>query len=102
MMSEPIEFWRDIECSGVRSLLSSALALCLLPKLLCVHWRAIVRTQEAHSFFRDSGELEQRHHLKAEKISIISCSFLLLDQPTAIGQDVVIPSLKLMRPSDSV
>lgn len=55
IISEPIEFCREIECSGVSSL------DCQNPIFqvrIHLHRRAVMRTKELHSFFSDGGEFQ--------------------------------------------
>lgn len=68
MISEPIEFWSDIECSGVRSLhtvRSRQEQYTVVVSRGHSHWCAVVRAQKAYAFFSDFGQLEEGDHLKA-------------------------------------
>jgi len=58
MMSEPIEFWSDMECSGVSNLWEIPSQRIWsrqngVRARVYVHWTAIMRTQESNTFFRD-------------------------------------------------
>jgi len=68
MISEPMEFCRDIECSGVRSLENQQDAVSRAR--YHIHWRAIVRTEEPHALLGDLRQLEQRDHLKAVPVNM--------------------------------
>jgi hypothetical protein len=66
-----MEFWREIECSGVRSLGEFVRGGGVVEGERGslgredVHGRFVVRAQEADAFFRDLGELEEGDHLEA-------------------------------------
>lgn len=64
MISELIVFCRDMECSGVRSLVHCQLMSFSHRDNNVSHGRPIVRTQEAHPLFGDLRKLEQAHHLE--------------------------------------
>jgi hypothetical protein len=63
MMSEPIEFWRDIECSGVSSLSLSALEE--EQPLAIVHRCSIMRAEKADAFLCDFGKFKETDHLES-------------------------------------
>lgn len=74
MISDPMEFCRLMECSGVSSL-SKHQRKCYIDTLLersPLHWCAIVRTQKANAFLCHPSKLQQRHHLEALKRSAAS------------------------------
>lgn len=68
IISDPIEFWREMECSGVSNLVKVSISGAQLQGLLRshLHWGAIVRAKEPHSFLCDRRQLKKRHHLETE------------------------------------
>jgi len=72
-MSEPMEFWREMECSGVRSLYMLEKIEEVGPKV--IHGRAIVRTQESDALFSHLCKFEKRYHLKTD-IGVSHSSFV--------------------------
>lgn len=70
-MSEPMVFWRDMECSGVSSLTCCQLGYHSMALKRRLHWGTVMGTQEAYAFFRDLGQLEQTHHLEADELFYI-------------------------------
>jgi len=56
MMSEPMEFCNEMECSGVSNLLLVS-SVRRSQAIYCIHGRAIVRTEKAHAFFCDLCKL---------------------------------------------
>lgn len=64
-----------------------------------------MRAQEPDSLFRDPCQLQQAHHLES-KLFPRQCRVRNFEpqnnRPTAVGQDVMPPSLKLVRPSNGV
>ena len=73
MMSEPMEFWREIECSGVSNLYS-LISILLFQRenrgggCVSLHRRPIMRTQEPDSLLRNLRQLKQRHHLESDMV----------------------------------
>jgi len=63
MMSDPIEFCRAMECSGVSNLNPCQL-IPIKNGRQRVHRTPIMRTQKPHTLLRDLCQLEQRDHLK--------------------------------------
>lgn len=63
-----------------------------------IHGRAIVRAEEPHTFFSNLGQLEKRHHLETAHITRSAWASLrnVLILPSAVGQEIAIPSLQLM------
>lgn len=93
-----MEFCSDIECSGVSSLFRVRQKQRRRHPDLHLHGSAIVRAQKPHPFFRDSGQFEERNHLKpvvqSQSEYPVWTTAANVDRPTTIGQDIIIPPLK--------
>ena len=55
IMSEPMVFCRDIECSGVRSLYAVRIEILQTVSRRGLHWCPIMGAGEAYTFFCDLG-----------------------------------------------
>ena len=55
IMSEPMVFCSDIECSGVRSLYAVRTGILQTLSRCGLHWCPIMGAREAYTFFRDFG-----------------------------------------------
>lgn len=68
IISDPIEFWREMECSGVSNLIEVSISDAQLQGLLGshLHWGAIVRAKESDSFLCDRRQLKKRDHLETK------------------------------------
>lgn len=74
MISEPMEFWREMECSGVRSLSPLSVPQGYIDSGLS-HGCPIVRAQELDPFLCDLREFQERDHLEAA-FGVSCCSIV--------------------------
>ena len=65
IMSEPMVFWREMECSGVSNLEAVNQGVAQKPLIYCLHWNPIVWAKKAYTLFGDLGELQQADHLES-------------------------------------